>query len=142
LFNKRLANVDSLRGGTNIGGSCLQMHKLENSSHIQAIIVISDGQSNVAAMTPARTSRRAVDNPRRPIPVITIGVGQFRLPVSIRIDDPNAPEENPADDPFTILVPVIGTGLHNQNFEVTVEVQRIKDVSGKPCRTDRKRSTR
>jgi hypothetical protein len=131
LFTKRLDMVDTLLSGTNIGGSCLQAHKLENTSYIQAIIVVSDGQSNVGSDDARIQFLERVNNPRQPIPVITIGVGEFRLPVSIRIDDIYAPEETRPDDPFTIKVPVIGAGLHNVQFEVTVELQRIKDVTGK-----------
>jgi hypothetical protein len=130
LFTKRIDMVDTLLSGTAIGGSCLQMHKIENSSFIQAIIVISDGQSNVGSDDARSNFLARVNNPRQPIPVITIGVGQFRLPVSIRIDDINAPQETRPDDPFSIRVPVVGTGLHNVPFEVIVEVQRIKDVNG------------
>ena len=131
-YAKRIDMVETLKSGTNIGGSALQMLKLENNSFVQAIVIISDGQSNVGS-DEARTEFLArVTNPKRAIPVITIGVGQFRLPASIRIDDLQAPEETRPDDRFPVRVPVVGTGLHDEVFNVTLTVTRVKDVTGKP----------
>jgi hypothetical protein len=137
LYAKRLDLVDTLRSGTNIGGSCLQVHKLENTSFIQAIIVVSDGQSNLGSDDARSEFMARVNNPKRPIPVITVGVGQFRLPKSIRIDDINAPQEARPDDKFPIRVPVVSTGLPNEDFTVTLEFSRVKDVTGKEI-TDEK----
>src|ERR1019366_9374400 len=128
---KRLDLIETLRSGTNIGGACLSAHKLENNSFLQAIIVVSDGQSNLGSDDARNEFLARVGNPKRPIPVITIGVGQFRLPASIRIDDILAPEETRPDDKFSVRVPVIGTGLHEKDFNVTLEVTRVKDVTGR-----------
>jgi hypothetical protein len=131
-FVNRLKTIESLRSGTNYGGAGLQMHKIENSSLIQAIIMIGDGQSNKGS-DDARTDFLArVNNPKKPVPVITIGVGHDRLPVSINIGDVNAPEETRPDDNFMIRVPVVSTGLAGEPFMVTVEIARTKDVLGKP----------
>jgi len=62
LFNKRLANVDSLRGGTNIGGSACKCTAGE-LSHIQAIIVISTGSRTSAAIDARSDFKARVDNP-------------------------------------------------------------------------------
>ena len=59
-----------------------------------------------------------VNKPGQPIPVITMGVGQFRLPSSIRIEDMQAPEETRPDDKFPVRMPVIGTNLHDEEFEM------------------------
>jgi hypothetical protein len=131
-FEARLKMVDDLRSGTNIGGAALQVHKIENSSYIQAFIIFSDGQSNKGSSDALTDFLSRANNPKRPIPVITVGVGLNRLPVSIRIDDINAPEETRPDDKFPIRVPVVSTGLPGEPFTVTVEVTRVKDVTGKP----------
>ncbi len=129
---RRLEQIDLLKAGTNIGGAALQAHKLENNSNVQAIIIISDGQSNVGSDDARTEFVTRVSSGRRPIPVITIGVGQFRLPSEIRIDDIQAPEETRPDDKFPVRVPVVGTNLHDEPFKVTLEVVRVKDVTGRP----------
>jgi hypothetical protein len=131
-YHKRLDLIDTLRAGTNIGGAALQMHKLENNSFLQAIVIVSDGQSNLGSEDARMDFINRVSNPKRPIPVITVGVGQFRLPAAIRIDDLQAPEETRPDDKFPVRVPVVGTNLHGEEFEVTLEARRVKDVTGKP----------
>jgi hypothetical protein len=132
LHAKRLDLVDTLRSGTNVGAAALQAHKLENNSFVQAIIIVSDGQSNVGSDDARTEFLQRVSNPKRRIPVITVGVGQFRLPASIRIDDIQAPEETRPDDKFPVRVPVVGTGLADEPFTVTLEITRVKDVTGKP----------
>jgi hypothetical protein len=129
---KQIDLIDALLSGTNIGGACLSAHKLENSSYLQAILVISDGQFNLGTDEDGNNFKARTGNPKRPIPVFTIGVGQFRQPAGIRIDDILAPEETRPDDKFSVRVPVVGTGLHDKPFEVTLEVKRVKDVTGRP----------
>jgi hypothetical protein len=131
-YHKRIDMIEMLLAGTNIGGACLQMHKLENNSFIQAIIVVSDGQSNLGSEDAMMDFKNRANNPKRPIPVITVGVGQFRLPAAIRIDELQAPEETRPDDKFPVRVPVVGTNLHGEEFEVTLEAKRVKDVTGRP----------
>ncbi|MBI2804842.1 MAG: hypothetical protein HYX68_07670 [Planctomycetes bacterium] len=130
-YARRIDMVDTLKSGTNIGLSCLQAHKLENSSYIQAIIVISDGQSNLGSDDARIDFLSRVNNSKRSIPVITIGVGQFRMPTSIRIDDIHAPEETRPDDKFVIKIPVVSTGLQGEKFLLNAWIQRKKDVTGK-----------
>ncbi len=124
--------MNALLAGTNYGGAALQMHKLENNSFIQAIVIFGDGQSNLGTNDATMDFINRAANPKRPIPIITIGVGQFRLPAAIRIEDLQAPEETRPDDKFPVRVPVVGTNLHGEEFEVTLEAQRVKDVTGKP----------
>jgi len=131
-YNKRLDLIEILRSGTNIGGAALQAHKIENNSFLQAIVIVSDGQSNVGSDDARSDFLMRVNNPKRLIPVLTVGVGQFRLPASIRIDEIQAPEETRPDDKFPIRVPVVGTGLHDEPFTVTLEIVRVKDVTGRP----------
>ncbi|MSQ93444.1 MAG: VWA domain-containing protein [Gemmataceae bacterium] len=131
-YAKKIDMIETLRtSGTNIGGSLLQIHKLENSSFIQAIVIVSDGQSNLGSDDSRLEFLNRVNNPKRPIPVITVGVGQFRMPASIRIDDLLAPEETRPDDKFNMVVPVVSTGLQGEKFTVNVWIQRKKDVTGK-----------
>jgi len=123
---------DSLLGGTNIGGSILQGAKLEAGSLLQAIIVVSDGQSNLGSDEAFREFRARVSGGKRNVPVITIGVGDYRQPASIKIEDMQAPEIARPDDKFPVRIPVIGTGLTDEEFMLTLEVQRVKDSLGQP----------
>lgn len=131
-YDAKIRAIAGLKRATNIGGALLQLDKLENTSFVQAYIVISDGQSNSKADYAARMEFLSrVNNPKRVIPVITVGVGNFRVPTSIRIDDINAPEEARPDDRFKVRVPVVSTGLPGEPFEVTLEATRIQDALGK-----------
>ncbi len=131
-YQRRLDLIDGLKTGTNIAGACLQMHKLEGNGLLQAIVVVSDGQSNIGSDDARTDFINRVTGSRRSVPVITIGVGQYRLPASIRIDDIQAPEETRPDDKFPARVTVVGTGLHGEDFNVLLEIRRVKDVTGKP----------
>jgi hypothetical protein len=128
---------DSLRGGTNVPGSALQVVKLEAGSYVQAIVIVSDGQSNIGGDAIKELLER-VNSPKRKIPVITIGVGDYRQPVSIRIEDLQAPETARPDDKFPVRVPVVGAGLTDEDFEVTLEAQRVMDKEGRPSPGEQK----
>ncbi|MCS7046897.1 MAG: hypothetical protein NZO58_11120, partial [Gemmataceae bacterium] len=123
---------DSLLNGTNLGGALLQGAKLESGNLIQAIIVVSDGQSNLGSDEAFREFHARVAGGRFKIPVITIGVGEYRQPASIRLEDMQAPEIARPDDKFPIRIPVIGVGLTDEEFTLTLEAQRIKDALGQP----------
>lgn len=122
--------LDSLNGGTNIGGAALQVSKLEAGSFLQAIVVVSDGQSNLGSDEAFREFLARVQSGKRQVPVIAVGVGDYRQPASIRIEDMQAPEVARPDDKFPIRIPVIGAGLTDEDFTLTLEVQRVKDALG------------
>lgn len=129
--------IAQLRSGTNIPGSANAAIKLENNTYLQAIILISDGNNNAGSDEALYELRTRVDNPRRSIPVYAIGVGEYRQPVEIRIEDLLAPEVARPDDKFLIRVPVIGTGLGDEEFTVTLEATRvILDETGKEIARD------
>jgi hypothetical protein len=129
--------VDLLVSGTNIGGSALQAARLENNSYLQAIVVFSDGNSNVGGDEALQEFLTRVNNPRRTVPVFTVGVGEYRQPAGIRVEDILAPEVVRPDDKFPVRVPVVGTGLVDQEFSVTLEATRVvEDDAGKPVKRD------
>ena len=131
-YNARLDMIELLRSGTNVGGSALAMHKLENNSYLQAIIIISDGQSNLGSDEDRTNFLTRVNAQKRLIPVITVGVGEYRQPASIRIDDLQVAEETRPEDMFPVRVPVVGQGLHGEPFTVKIEVTRVKNLEGLP----------
>jgi hypothetical protein len=131
--------IDQLLGGTNIPGSLNGAMKLEINSYLQAIVVISDGNNNAGSDEALQEFLARANNPRRPIPVYTIGVGEYRTPISIAIEDLLAPEVVRPDDKFPIRVPVIGNGLGEETFTVKLEATRlITDDTGKVIGRDTK----
>src|SRR5206468_266032 len=91
-IQSKLALYAQLRDGTDVGGSALQILQREGSSRIQAIIVFSDGNSNRGDEEAIRQLLERAGNPKRPIHVITVGVGDFKQPVRIRINPLVAPQ--------------------------------------------------
>ena len=130
--------IDSLTEGTNVGGSALQIAKAESASFVQAIVIFSDGQSNVGGDEATKEFLARVNNQRRPINVFTVGVGEYRQPASIRIDDLQTPEVVRPDDKFPVRVPVVGSGLEDEDFEVAVELTRVEDGLGRPVTAERR----
>jgi hypothetical protein len=124
---------DSLLGGTNVGGSILQAAKLESGNLLQAIVIVSDGQSNLGSDEAFREFHARVSGGKRNVPIITVGVGDYRQPASIKIEDMQAPEIARPDDKFPIRIPVIGAGLTDEDFTLTLEMQRVKDSLGQPA---------
>ena len=119
---------DSLMGGTNVGGSALQVATLEAGSFLQAIVIVSDGQSNLGsddaikeflARVGNRQAARSTSSPSASASIASRS--------SIRIDDLQAPEVARPDDKFPVRVPVVGPACTDEEFDVTLEMQRIKD---------------
>ncbi len=129
---KREDHLDNLTSGTNLGGSALQMMKLENNSLLQSIIIFSDGQNNAGSDETMREFLDRVNQKGRSVPVITVGVGEDRQPANIRIEDILAPELAQPDDKFPLKIPVIGQGLVDEPFQVFLDLVRIKDNAGEP----------
>jgi hypothetical protein len=133
----RQALFAQLREGTDVGGSVLQVLQRESNSRIQAVIVFSDGNSNRGDEEAIRQVLERASNPKRPIHVITIGVGDYKQPVRIRINPLVAPQAVRADDgAFEVRVPVFGDGLPGEEFEVILEAQRVKDRNGIELKKD------
>lgn len=130
--------VEALRSGTNVGGAGLQGFKLENTSYLQAVVVVSDGQSNSGSEDQVRQLQALAGSRKPPVPIFTVGVGEYRQPASIRIDDIQAPEVARPDDKFLVRIPVVGTGLTDEEFDLTLEAQRVEDSLGKPVAGEQK----
>jgi hypothetical protein len=129
----RLSDLyDDLLNGTNIGGSALQVMRLEAGSLIQAVVLFSDGQSNQGSDAAVKEFLDRVNNPNRPVHVFTVGVGEFRQPVTVRVESLQAPSQARPDDKFPVRVPVFGQGLQDESFTVTLEATRVEDAEGKP----------
>jgi hypothetical protein len=124
--------IEELSSGTNIGGSALQVARLEAGSLLQAIVIFSDGQSNQGTEAAVKEFLQRVNNPKRPIHVFTVGVGEHLPQVSIRVEPLQAPGQARPDDKFPVRVPVFGAGLQDEEFTVTLEATRVEDADGRP----------
>src|SRR5439155_7765735 len=89
-------------------------------------------QFNVGSYDAVDYFIKRVTNPRRAVPVYTVGVGEYRQPASIRLEELQVPETARPDDKFMVRVPVFGPGLDNEEFEVTLDATRVEDAGGKP----------
>jgi hypothetical protein len=123
--------VETLKSGTNIYGSALQMAKIEGNNNLQAIIVISDGGQNLGSEEAKRDLENRTSGNKK-VKVFTIGVGEYRNPASIKVDDVQAPESARPDDQFPVRVQVVGSGLAGEEFDVTLTATRVKDGTGQP----------
>src|SRR5262249_34110037 len=82
--------------------------------------------------------RRASDPDNR-VHIITVGVGEYKQPVRIRIEPLRAPSLlRPDSGTFHVRVPVFGEGLPDEEFKVELYAIRIKDKSGNALIKDRK----
>jgi hypothetical protein len=93
----------------------------EQSNMTQAVIVFSDGRSNMSsdAAVPDLTRRAKEAN----IPVYTVSVGSAREVVSIVISDLQAPDRTQPDEPTQVTVAVDGIGFkQNDTVEATLEL--------------------
>ncbi len=124
--------VESLLSGTNYGGAAQQVAKLEGNSYLQAVVFVGDGQTNLGSEEALRDYVNRMLGGKKKVPTFAVGVGEYRLPASIRIDDLQAPATARPDDKFPIRVPVIGSGLGEEAFTVTLELTRTKDGLGQP----------
>jgi hypothetical protein len=132
LRGKYKERMEGLRRGTNVFGSALQMAKLEGNNYIQAVVVISDGQQNQGSDEAKTDFINRITAGKKGVKIFTIGVGEFRLPAEIRLAELQAPESARPDDKFPVRVPVIGTGLIDEEFDTILEMKRVKDGAGQP----------
>ena len=120
-----------LRSGTNIYGSALQMAKIEGNNNLQAVIILSDGKQNLGTDEAMRDFVNRMSGQKK-IKIITVGVGENRIPAEINANDVQAPESARPDDQFPVRVDVVGIGLEGEEVDVTLTATRVKDATGQP----------
>jgi hypothetical protein len=129
---KAQARIVRLLESTDIAGPALEATQNElGANNLQAVIIFSDGNRNKGSDESVRELVARASTPKRPIHIVTVGVGEYRDPVRIRLLALRAPSEQRPDDPaFQVQVPVFGDGLLNQQVEVTLQARRVKDAEG------------
>src|SRR5262249_34919021 len=110
---KAQARIERLLEGTDIAGPALEAVQNElGANNLQAVIIFSDGNRNKGSDESVRELVQRASVSKRPIHIVTVGVGEYRDPVRIRLLALRAPSEQRPDDPaFQVQVPVFGDGL-------------------------------
>jgi hypothetical protein len=116
--------IDNLTARSNYGGALYQLARLEGNADLQALILVGDGASNLGSDETLRDALALFTQRKRPVPIITIGVGSYERPAEIRVEEPVVPEFARPDDKFLVRVPVIGTNLVDEEFSVTLKLRR------------------
>ncbi len=112
------ARVDVARAivlGTNLPDSLTAAVNRESSNMVQAIIVFSDGRSNLGSES---ALAKLKDRPGEKIPIFTVAVGEPRENVSIVITDLQVPDRAAPDEALKIIVEADGIGLEKQEVDV------------------------
>jgi hypothetical protein len=129
---------DRLLNSTDLGGSVLRITQRESNNHIQAVIVISDGQNNRGSEEAYRQIVNWASNPRKPVQVYTVGIGNYVQPTRIRLNPLRAPSTiRPDDENLKVVVPLFGDGLPNEKVTVKLYATRIEDKDQKDLEHDR-----
>lgn len=122
---------DGFTAGTNVTGSALQALLREIGTNVQAIVVFSDGASNLSSSDSLQELLQRANNPKKTTHIMTVCVGNYIEPKSIRIEDIQAPVRARPDDKFFVQVPVYGDGLAGEDFEVTLEMELVEKKGDK-----------
>jgi len=118
-LEKRVDVARSIVLGTNVPESLVAVVNREAANMVQAIVVFSDGRSNLGSESAYKQFRERAT--REKIPVFTVAVGEARETVSIAITDLQVPDRAPPNEQFKIVVEADGTGL--PDTEVTVRLE-------------------
>ncbi len=117
-IEKRIDVARSIALGTNVPESVTAVLNREAGNLVQAVIVFSDGRSNLgseSAYTQLR-ERAAAEK----VPVFTVAVGEARDTVGIQITEVQSPDRTPPDEAFKLTVEADGVGMAEQTVDVVV----------------------
>src|SRR5262245_40531056 len=124
--------AENLLAGTDVAGAALHALRLEADSHVQAMVVFSDGRANRGTAEDLTELHARLARGPKSIPLITIGVGSARPPPGLHVGHLQTSESARAGERFQVRVPVSGVGLADEEFAVALEVQRLADATGRP----------
>jgi hypothetical protein len=121
----------AIKDSTDIGGSIKKILEREAGSRIQAVIVFSDGRSNVPDQAALDEIVKQAGDKTKPFQIITVGVGDYKPVKKMDVDPLIAPSDRRIDDKkLEIHVPFTGNGLQNKMFEVYLYAKRVVDEKG------------
>ncbi len=105
----RIDVAAAIAGGTNVPDSLLKTIERESGNMVEAIIVFSDGRSNLGSESTIANVRSRAKSEK--IPVFTVYLGAEKITRSMRITDLQVPDQTPPDEPFKVIVEVDGDGF-------------------------------
>lgn len=120
-LTKRVDMARTIAQGTAVPEAVTAVVNREQANMTQAVIVFTDGRSNMSsdAAIPDLTRRAKEAN----IPVYTVAVGSAREVVSLAISDLQAPDRAQPDEPTQVTVAVDGVGFkQGDEVQVTLEL--------------------
>ncbi len=120
-YNK-LRRSEGLFSGTNLGATRTAFDR-ELKNVVQGIIVVTDGRMNQGADFYDDLAKAAK---ARQVPILVVGVGSVRPQIRIDLPSIRAPQQIQPDDKFRILVNVVGEGLADQEFDISLDVSSVK----------------
>lgn len=119
---RKVETRQQLMNSTNYGDSVLAALTRESTNMLAGIVVVGDGASNQGSPSSYDELRRRAQNMK--VPIFTVGVGEVRELINIRITELQAPEQVPPDEAFLIRVEVDGEGLADKDFAVTLDIYK------------------
>jgi hypothetical protein len=126
---KKLEARQRILTSTSYADSVLSVVTKEGNNMVAGLIVIGDGRSNAGSDSTLLEAINRANNAK--IPIFTIGVGEIREQINIRMADLRAPEQAPPDEQFSIRVDVDGEGLPDKEFECLLDIYKPNQVPGK-----------
>ena len=114
--NERLLNR------TNLGAAMLDLLRKESGNLVQALVIVSDGRNNAGA---SQDITEAINLAKKSkIPIFTVGIGQHRETLNLRLADVLAPGRTQPEDEWPARVVVEGENLpKGQEVNVTLTIQ-------------------
>ena len=119
-LEKRIDVARSIMVGTNVPDSITSAVNREAANMVQAVIVFTDGRSNLGSSSAYSELKERAS--REKIPIFTVAVGEPRENIAISITDLQAPDRVPPDEPHKVIVEADGVGLEKQEVEVKLGI--------------------
>ncbi len=109
-----------LTQGTEVAASIQTVLEREARNMPQAVIVFSDGRSNLGSDSNIAALRQRAKSEN--VPIVTVAVGQARERTEFRFTDVQVPSRTPPDEPFKVYVEADGEGFGSKEVEIFLDV--------------------
>ncbi|HEV3205037.1 MAG TPA: hypothetical protein VGY77_11665, partial [Gemmataceae bacterium] len=116
----RRTTLGEIMKATNLGDSILSAFNRESNNMLQGIIVFSDGRNTQISNQTLEELR--IRTAKAKVPIFTVGVGDYRQPINIRIASLQAPDQARPDDKFPVRLDIEGEGLAGQPVDASLEI--------------------
>jgi hypothetical protein len=126
---KKLEIRQAILTSTSYADSVLSVVTKESNNMVAGLIIIGDGRSNAGSDSTLLEAINRANNAK--IPIFSIGIGEVREKINIRLADLRAPEQAPPDEQFSVRVDVDGEGLPDKEFECNLDIYKPNQVPGK-----------